>query len=185
MKNKEWESALPNIYKGITTHCKPDDIVLLVDGDDQLLGVNIMKVYNSLYITKKLEILYSNYLDFMTYSSVTRGISQPYSLEQKKQNKYRQIGYTHFFHARSFRASTFLKIKVADFKDNDGKFWTSASDYAYCIPLLELSCGRNMFVEEYFYLRNIGTGFNDDDTRRLLVQRITAQIKHNRTKYTC
>ena len=34
MKNKEWESTLPNIYKGITTHCKPNDIVLLVDGDD-------------------------------------------------------------------------------------------------------------------------------------------------------
>ena len=61
---------MPNIYKAAHEYCKPNDILALVDGDDELLGVNIFKVFNSLYVTKKLEVLYSNYITFHGYYSV-------------------------------------------------------------------------------------------------------------------
>ena len=51
----------------------------MVDGDDELLGVNIFKVFNALYVTHKLEVLYSNFIAFQGYSSVSPGISQPYT----------------------------------------------------------------------------------------------------------
>jgi hypothetical protein len=40
---------LPNIYKAATEYCAPEDILALVDGDDELLGVNVLKVLNAMY----------------------------------------------------------------------------------------------------------------------------------------
>jgi len=53
-------TAIPNIYKAATEYCDQDDILALVDGDDELLGVNVFKVFNSVYTRKGLEVLYSN-----------------------------------------------------------------------------------------------------------------------------
>lgn len=60
IKNKERLSALPNIYTAATQYCTPDDILVLLDGDDELLGVNVLKVFNSMYTKLKLEVMYSN-----------------------------------------------------------------------------------------------------------------------------
>jgi hypothetical protein len=53
-------TAIPNIYRAASEYCDKDDILALVDGDDELLGVNIFKVFNSVYTRKELEVLYSN-----------------------------------------------------------------------------------------------------------------------------
>lgn len=47
-------TAIPNIYLAATQYCKPTDILALVDGDDELLGVNVFKVFNSMYTLKGL-----------------------------------------------------------------------------------------------------------------------------------
>ncbi len=60
VKNKERMTALPNIYLAATQYCQPDDIMALVDGDDELLGVSALKVFNSLYTANNLDVLYSN-----------------------------------------------------------------------------------------------------------------------------
>lgn len=49
IKNKERLTAIPNIYKAATEYCDPHDILALVDGDDELLGINVLKVFNSVY----------------------------------------------------------------------------------------------------------------------------------------
>jgi hypothetical protein len=60
IRNKKRLTAIPNIYKAATEYCDPDDILALVDGDDELLGVNIFKVFNSVYTLEGLDVLYSN-----------------------------------------------------------------------------------------------------------------------------
>lgn len=60
IRNKERMTAIPNIYKAASEYCDKDDILALVDGDDELLGVNVFKVFNSVYTRKGLEVLYSN-----------------------------------------------------------------------------------------------------------------------------
>ena len=35
---------------------------------------------------------------------------------------------------------------------------TSAYDEVICLPILEMSCGRIEYVEEFFYLYNVGIG---------------------------
>jgi hypothetical protein len=54
-----------------------------------------------------------------------------------------------------------LKINSTDFKDNKGKFFTSAYDIAIYFPLMELACGRSHKIEGMHYLYNYNTGIND------------------------
>lgn len=50
IKNSERLSTLHNIYTAATQYCHPHDILALIDGDDELLGVNVLKIFNSMYI---------------------------------------------------------------------------------------------------------------------------------------
>lgn len=41
--------AMPNIYKAATELCQPDDLFMIVDGDDQLLGKQVLKLFNAAF----------------------------------------------------------------------------------------------------------------------------------------
>ena len=64
-------------------------------------------------------------------------------------------------HLRSFKVKLFLNIKEADLKEHNGEWFKSTYDEVICLPILEMSCGRNVYVDEYFYLYNFGIGTND------------------------
>jgi len=66
---------------------------------------------------------------------VKRGWSSAYTEEEKKFNKYRD-GDTRMFPLRSFKVSTFLKIRVSDLKDNEGNWFRSAYDQTICPQVL-------------------------------------------------
>lgn len=53
--------------------------MLVVDGDDELLGVNIFKVFNALYITHGLQVVYSNYVRTINLNDAIKGISKEYT----------------------------------------------------------------------------------------------------------
>ena len=57
-------TAGPNIHKAITNHCGADSIVVLVDGDDEVLGRYPLKVFNHVYHKSKADVVYSNHLQF-------------------------------------------------------------------------------------------------------------------------
>jgi cellulose synthase/poly-beta-1,6-N-acetylglucosamine synthase-like glycosyltransferase len=42
-------TALPILYYGIHKYCNPGEIVYMVDGDDELIGTQIFKIYNAIY----------------------------------------------------------------------------------------------------------------------------------------
>lgn len=135
-----------SIYKAVTDYCDNDDIVILVDGDDELLGVNIFKVFNSVYTKKNLDVLYSNLIVNEKNADLKRGFSSAYTEEEKKLMKYRE-GDTRMFPLRSFKVSTFLKIRVNDLKDDKGDWFRCAYDQCIMPQLLELSCGKNEYIE--------------------------------------
>ncbi len=41
--------ALENIYKAVHYHCSAGEIVMLVDGDDALVGRHVFGVFNAVY----------------------------------------------------------------------------------------------------------------------------------------
>lgn len=178
-------SALANIYRAATEFCDPNDIMALIDGDDELLGVNVLKVFNSVYTKKKLDVLYSNFINSNRRDNkVGLGWSRAYTVDEKKFNLYRDFS-TQMFPLRSFRVSTFLKIPLENMQDDAGVFFMSASDQTICPQVLELSCGRNDYLAEYHYFRNAGLGSNDMEVDPELNIHIVWTVRNKRKRLTC
>lgn len=79
VKNKERVLAIGNIYKAASEYCHKHDILALVDGDDELLGINVLKVFNSVYTLKGLEVMYSNIIINDKGKEIRKGWSSGYS----------------------------------------------------------------------------------------------------------
>ena len=62
-----------------------------------------------------------------------------------EKNLYRETGLG-VAHVRTFKASQFRKIKLEDFKDKNGEWYTLDSDVAIFNPILEMSCGRIYYL---------------------------------------
>ena len=61
IRNKQRRSAIPNVYDAVLNYCGPEDIVLIVSGDDELLGKQVFKVINAVYQTKNPAVAYTNH----------------------------------------------------------------------------------------------------------------------------
>lgn len=80
LTNEKRMTAVPNIHRAVTQHCKADSIVVLVDGDDELLGRYSLKVFNHIYQKQKADVVYSNHIQFYTHTKQTyRGWSMNYA----------------------------------------------------------------------------------------------------------
>lgn len=47
--NTENKKALENIYMAIMNRCDGYEVAMIVDGDDELIGFNVLKVLNAVY----------------------------------------------------------------------------------------------------------------------------------------
>ena len=63
--------AIQNSYFASINHCSKDSIVAIVSGDDELIGRNVLQVFNWAYQTKKAGVIYSNYYNFQQPQSVS------------------------------------------------------------------------------------------------------------------
>lgn len=140
--NKKQMTAVPNIHLAITKHCKPNEIGFFVDGDDELVGRKVFKVFNAIYQGKKPAVAYSISLEYWVYDNFIKdGWSKPYTDEEKTKNMYRDVPQK-ISHLRSFRIDLYLQIKERDLKDVNGEWFTSTYDEVICLPMLEMSCGN-------------------------------------------
>lgn len=88
--NKKQMNTVPNVHMAIKKYCQPKEIGFFVDGDDQLVGKNVFKVYNAIYQSKQPAIAYSLSLYYSALDNhVKDGISKPYTDQEKTKNMYR------------------------------------------------------------------------------------------------
>lgn len=60
--NKANKKPTENIYNAITNHCRLGELALIVEGDDALIGTNVLNLYNAIYQRDKCAMIYSSYL---------------------------------------------------------------------------------------------------------------------------
>lgn len=66
--------SLNNIRKAAREFCKPQEILIVVDGDDELLGKQVLKLFNAVFQEKGVWFMYTNFL-----GSIGKvGYSRPY-----------------------------------------------------------------------------------------------------------
>ena len=133
---------------------------MIVDGDDELLGRQVLKLFNSIFQKNKVWFVYSNFLSIR--NSV--GYSRPFPAKTMTKNSYRTYPFV-TSHLRAFYTQLFVNIKEEDLKDEKGEYLKAANDVAICIPILEMSHEKVMYVPELTYYYNSNTGQNNHRLR--------------------
>ena len=122
---------MPNLRMAAKEYCQPKDIFLIVDGDDELLGRQVLKLFNSVFQKDKVCFAYSN---FLTIRGGV-GYSRPFPAKTMLMNTYRRYPFV-TSHLRAFYTQLFLNIKEEDLKSEKGEYLRAANDVAICIPIL-------------------------------------------------
>lgn len=79
MKNSLKKGILENILAASRTHCPKDSISLNIVGNAELIGKNVLKMFNVIYQTNKISIAYSNFYHYNQGGPIIRGYNAPYS----------------------------------------------------------------------------------------------------------
>ena len=128
---------------------------MIIDGDDELLGRQVLKLFNAVFQEKGVWYIYSNFL-----GSIGRiGYSRPYHPDIIEKNDYRDYSFA-VSHLRAYYTKLLLNIKDEDLQDEKGKYFTSAGDMAVAIPCMEQAHTRVTYVPEMTYFYNFNTGLN-------------------------
>ena len=131
-------TALRNIHNGIMNFCTdPDDIVVLLDGDDSFIGRGALSYINDFYNQNE------NWLSWGSckWSNGGKDFSSAYSEEEFKNIRKAPFRISHL---RTFRAGLYHQIGKQDtefkcMKDENGEYFLSSYDTAIFYPLLELA----------------------------------------------
>lgn len=139
IENSQRMYATFNIYNAVSKYCNSkdsDEIVVIVDGDDQLIGTSVFKLIATLYATTNKWIIYFNYVT----STMMEGVSKkpPPSDSMFFTQEKRTKG--HFVSAlRTFKAKLYMKIGIEDHKDDNGNYFDAMYDDAMQYPLVEMA----------------------------------------------
>ena len=129
--------------------------MMVVDGDDEIIGSQVLKVYNAVFQEKKVWLAYSNSLA----SNGNIGYSRPYHPDIIEENTYRLYDFT-VSHLRAYYTSLFSKVSKQDLLGKDGNYLQSAGDMAVCLPMLEMAHQKVAYIPEITYFYNMNTGLN-------------------------
>ena len=176
IRNTECQFALSNTYMGAHM-CADGEVLCFLDGDDALAQYEVLSMLNELY---KL-----NPNIWMTYGNSIRSdgsscSSMPIDESIIAGNSYRDFAWV-TLHMRTSYAWLFKMICLEDLM-YQGRFFSAACDCAYGYPLLELTGGRFVFVNNILHIYNVHNPINVHKGKELK-QKFLAEIVHNRRRY--
>ncbi len=169
--NSEQKGALANLYSAIHS-CKPDEIVVLADGDDALAHDDVLKYLNAVYQDSNVWFTYGQ---FEWYPARMPGFASQlptWVIEQNSVRNYRWVT----THLRSFYAGLFHKINKEDLM-YEGRFCAMAWDLAIMYPMIEMAAFHTKFIDQVLIKYNSETNLNDNKVNADLQNRIDLYIR--------
>lgn len=154
--------AVFNQVQIIKSLCRPDDIVMLIDGDDALTNNNqIFQMFNNLY-DGSTEFTYGSCWSMVDKIPL---IAQHYPEEVKQNRTYRQHKFNWnmpYTHLRTFKASLLLDTNDEAFKDENGNWYKAGGDGSVFYELIEKAHPSKIkVVSDVVYLYNDMNPLND------------------------
>jgi hypothetical protein len=129
--------AVCNQISTIKSRCRPDDIVMILDGDDWLVNnPNIFNMYNNMY-HEGAEYTYGSCWSLVDNIPL---IAQPYPPEVKANKSYRDHKFNWNFpypHLRTFVGRLALNLDESLFKDAHGEWYRAGGDVATFYNIIE------------------------------------------------
>ena len=180
IKNEIRKTALENIHDAIVNHCDPDDIIVLVDGDDWLPNKNVLSYINDFYNQNDCWIMYGQ----ANWTDGRRGFASAYSAEEFKNIRKSPFRVSHL---RTFRAGLYQKIKEQDsefscMKDSSGGFYKMTYDVAIMFPILEMAGVEKVaFNDTILYIYNRNNPISDDKVNQQLQWDIHTEISNKKS----
>lgn len=171
LQNPKRLSTLPNL---LTATCQagsaPDDVVVVVDGDDCLKHNDVLK---------RLAAIYSNPEIWLTYGSCElanrplkarllgrnlRIPAGPYPRAVRERNLYRYHPGSYLAsHLRTYRKFLWDAIRDEDLRDEDGEYFKAGADIATMWPMLEMATDRHIrYMDEILYIYNNDHALSDN-----------------------
>lgn len=161
--NEKRQGALANTYNAIQK-AHPNDVVMIIDGDDQLINDGVCEYVASVY-TKHPEI-WLTYGNYVSQPFMRRCVCRKFPKKIIRTNDFRNYKYSSS-HLRTFYAGLFQRIKKEDLMMN-GEFLPSAGDVATMLPMLEMaSKGHFRFLSKILYIYRDNNPLNDFRNRPL------------------
>ena len=164
-RSNERVTALPNIHNGIMQFCEsPDDIVVILDGDDWLFNRSVLTYINDFYNT--------NNECWMMYGSSKWTDGRPCCAREYTEDEWNNLRKSPFkvSHIRTFRAGLYYKIGEQD-------YYTMAYDVVMFIPMLELSGKEHTFYNTTpLYVYNRENPISEDKVSQSLQWETHAEI---------
>lgn len=138
-------SHVENQYLTAKRYARPDDIVVILDGDDTLADTQVLT---------NVAKVYSNYPVWLTYGQYAPsrgglGGCTAIPLEVVENNTFRQFTFVQS-HLRTFYAWLLLKVPEEELK-YQGRFTNFAGDVMEMFPMCELAGERIVFTDRVFY----------------------------------
>lgn len=163
MKN-EWEYVFRNENIGplggrigAIEKLNPDDesVIISIDGDDELYNNNVFSLLNHYYKNNDIWITFGNYVDQYTDNKLSKPKIKCKGFNFKditNENKFRETQWI-YSHLKTFKYKLYKKISHLDLK-KDNVYIKSATDMALMYPMLEMSNGKYMCINEILYKYN-------------------------------
>lgn len=151
-RNQVHKGEVENIYGAIQS-CKDDEIILLLRDRDWLAHDDVLDCLNRCYADNSVWMTYGSHVVYPFYKrgkynkAISDKVLQASSL--RSYCKKHVIGW----HLISGYASLFKKIKKVDLC-REGKFLRAASDFAFVLPLIEMSRKHARYVPDILYVYN-------------------------------
>jgi glycosyltransferase involved in cell wall biosynthesis len=166
VRNEVNVGPLANVYNGainFSTDPQPEDVVVIVDGDDMLAGKNSLKTLNEYYQDDSCWMTYGSYINLSNKSRGKFSNQIPEFVINK--NLFREYQWSSS-HLRSYKVFLLQSINASDLKNENGNFFKTAGDLAMMFPLLELSGHNARFVSEILYVWNDLNTLNEHKVKR-------------------
>lgn len=168
-------TALANHYKAIHDHCKNEEIVVCVDGDDWLAHNQVLNVVNETYSANNIWLTHGTLAEYHLDNRNGRtDWSIPIPSEIVQKNAFREFRCA--THLKTFYAWLFKKIKDEDFL-YEGVFYPVTGDQAMIFPMIEMAAERHAFIPQVLYIYNMTNPLGDSIVSTILQRTCEAHIR--------
>ncbi len=160
-KNPRRLGSLNNIDEllGLDINEPSKTIDILVDGDDYLYSGDVLNILYEKYVDTDCLITYGSHLS----SKGVQGKKYPKLI--RKFNLYRKY-FWYASHLKTFRHDLWLSVNKKDLLNQNGQYFSVASDLALMFPMLEMAGNRQEFVKDILYVYNDKNPISDHKIRR-------------------
>lgn len=171
IRNERRAGMLANIVRATRLAAQaPDDVVVIVDGDDWLKHERVFERLAALYADPAVWLSYGSHelyrprLRDRLRGRRTLGQAAPIPDSVARLGLFRyQNGPWRASHLRTYRKFLWDGVRDADLRDDDGEYFSSAADVATMVPLLEMATQAHIrFVPDVLYVYNNDHALSDN-----------------------